>query len=98
MKTLIVLIGNTDNKLTQQEWAEFCERVRQILRLYADQTQFVGFSPTDSPFQNACYVITLRDDAVESELIRFFRACCAIYRQDSICAMVAEPKFIGLNP
>ena len=36
MKTVTILIGNTDNKLTQQGWPEFVDRTRGYHQYYVE--------------------------------------------------------------
>ena len=40
MTTICIQIGNTDNKLTQQEWSEYCRAVRGICEPSADDAWF----------------------------------------------------------
>lgn len=55
-KTFSLLIGNTDNKLTQQDWSKFVSAISQLVAEKAEQVFFGGFSHAAAPFQNACWV------------------------------------------
>lgn len=71
-------IGNTDNKLTQVEWAQFVTDTRTVVQRFcaanlADADgqppasggpQIIGdwLSAGDSPWQNACIAFTLPND------------------------------------
>ena len=39
---LVVSIGNTDNKLTQQEWSRFVHSVGELLQSYETHRHFFG--------------------------------------------------------
>lgn len=56
MSTIVILVGNSDNKLTQKEWADFVSRVKSIVMVFADEVHFEGYSRGDSEYQNACFV------------------------------------------
>lgn len=55
-------IGNSDNKLTQKEWSEFCCELLHIVHALKEQKEFsvdlaifgVWFSESASPWQNMC--------------------------------------------
>lgn len=93
MKTVTIQIGNTDNKLTQQEWADFVKEVRQAVAGHAT-VHFMGFSPSDAPWQNAawvCVVPPIHDDVLKTTLARIAKA----FRQDSIAWTEGATEFIG---
>lgn len=57
-----VEIGNSDNKLTQKEWSEFCSELLGVFGALKAQKEFtvdlamfgVWFSESGSPWQNMC--------------------------------------------
>ncbi len=81
MKTITILLGNSDNKLTQGEWADFCSQVGIAIGLRAKTIHFNGFSLPNSPYQNACWVIELGPD---SRLEHALSAIRKEFRQESI--------------
>ncbi len=89
---MVILIGNSDNKLTQSEWAHYCAAVRNAVERHAFEVHFSGGSDWDAPWQNACWVIKPLDccDELEKELENIRKS----FRQDSIAIMYGETKFI----
>lgn len=87
-------IGNTDNKLTQQEWAAFIGSVEATISGFRKHGAW--FSRPDAPWQNACWLVDFTDSSdlsvemVKSNLRRF----AAAYSQDSIAWAVAETEFL----
>ncbi len=78
-----VSIGNSDDKLTQQQWYEFVTDVRVALGRYGIETHGEWFSPSESPFQNACWCVVVPHAArmaLQQALARLAHA----YGQDSI--------------
>lgn len=91
-ETVYISIGNTDNKLTQQEWAAFWGSIDSLVRRWAIQVYGAWVSPSASPFQNACWCIqwSTRDTGLKKTLARY----AAEYRQDSIAWAIALTEFI----
>ena len=94
--TVTILIGNTDNKLTQQEWAEFCEGVSDVALRYASSVQFSGASNGTAPWQNACWVIVLEGDY--AGLTTRLGILAHHYKQDSIAVVVGATEFVASTP
>jgi len=65
MKTITIQIGNTDNKLTQLLWSNYCKMIHSELIKDYIQLHFVGGSHFDSPWQNACFVFNCSNEKVE---------------------------------
>lgn len=59
MTTLTIQIGNTDNKLTQQQWSDFVLETNQTIAQYAQAVHFFGGSPNWYAWQNVCWVIEI---------------------------------------
>jgi hypothetical protein len=51
-----IQIGNTDDKLSQAEWSNFCHRVLALCES-AGTVHFSGGSSTDLPWQNYCVCV-----------------------------------------
>ena len=83
-----VLVGNTDHKLSQPEWAELVEAVGQVMVVgttHGGRILFAGFPPGGQRWLNACWVCHLPDDPdmvtwMREELTR----AAAAYQQDCI--------------
>jgi len=86
MKTVVIQIGNTDNKLSQQTWARFCVDVGSIVKAYANEIHFAGGPSTDSSYQNMAFIFTCDENHLIG-LRSVLRNCRAAYSQDSIAYM-----------
>lgn len=63
---VVLQIGNSDNKLTQQEWSQFVYDLRKTAEPLAIETHFFAPSPGDLPWQNACIIFSVREVDVET--------------------------------
>lgn len=91
--TATVLISNSDNKLTQNEWAHFVEAMNQAIREVCIRVHFFGGAHPFDPWQNACWVVEIKvevRDALDSRIRRARES----YRQDSAAVIYGETKFI----
>jgi hypothetical protein len=88
--TVVVQIGNSDNKLTQVEWSDFIRNVHNAVSKISE-VHFTGFSAPDAPWQNACFIINSYSmDGLTSEL----RFICKRFRQDSIALTIGKTEFV----
>lgn len=92
--TVYVSIGNSDDKLSQREWADFIEAVRVEINNCNVTMHGIWFSSPTTPYQNACYCFDI-DPWSASELKEDLACIAEIYRQDSITWAEAETEFIG---
>lgn len=92
MTTVVIQIGNSDNKLTQEEWSVYVARVMQAIAGSDSEIHFSGGSGTERPWQNWCVVFVPGADfyslLVELEQIR------KDFRQDSIALTQGHTTFI----
>lgn len=95
MKTITILIGNSDNKLSQAEWSYFCYDIHSFVRWYANQIHFVGGTSYDSPFQSSCYVFEIEEDNT-SNLIADLKKIKYGYIQDSIALITINTTDLEL--
>lgn len=100
MSTVVIQIGNSDDKLTQQEWSEFVSDVQDLLITeYNSQIHFHGVSVGSAPWQNACWVIDASKEWIgEPAIVTMLRdelaALAKKYRQDNIAMTVGETEFV----
>ena len=83
-KNAYICIGNSDNKLTQQEWAFFIKDVDDFLHPSVIHGRW--FSAPDAPFQNACWCIDTTEaspDALKQVKLRL-GLLGKRYKQDEI--------------
>jgi len=64
IKVVSVLIGNSDDKLTQKGWSEFVQDVRESVDWFKDTIQFEGSSSPTSEYQNYCTVFTIKETLI----------------------------------
>lgn len=64
MKTITIQIGNTDNKLTQQDWAAFVLMVRTTILKYCINVEFCGGPPNWERWQNVAWVINIKEENI----------------------------------
>lgn len=90
--TVTVQIGNSDNKLTQEQWAAFIAGFRQLLAGSHAKIHFFGFSASDAPWQNCCAVIDEPENMVDFEdaLARL----AWIFNQDDIALTAGITQFV----
>jgi hypothetical protein len=97
MTTVYVSIGNSDDKLTQVEWAAYAGTVQGAVRRAAGAVYGEWTSLPLAAFQNACWCVEVepaRADALRREL----SGIAGMYRQDSIAwAEVPLTEFIGAS-
>ncbi len=95
MKTVYVSVGNSDDNLTQQEWAAFLVMVSYQIRRWGGRTHGVWYSEPVSQYQNACWCFEIINDWSEEELKKALKNLAREYRQDSIAwAEVAVTHFL----
>lgn len=96
MTTYYVSIGNSDDKLSQERWHYFVLDVNRLIRNWSTHIHGNWRSPSDSPWQNACWCF---ESSVPDE-IAVLRQRLAVaardYEQDSIAwAECPTTEFIG---
>jgi len=64
MITVYVSVGNSDDKLSQEQWSGFVQQVRISLSGRAHEMHGEWYSLPDQPYQNACFCVVLADPDV----------------------------------
>lgn len=97
-----VSIGNSDDRLEQNQWHAFCAAVD---RTFDQAARYVGstvhgrwYSLPNEQWQNACWCVEFADDM--GEIVAEYRAELArlagVFRQDSIAwAEAVKTEFLG---
>lgn len=93
MKTIVVSIGNSDNKLTQQEWSRFVDTVDKQIRWYADTVHFMGGAANWMPWQNVAWIADFKDERL-GILKELFVQDRERFEQDAIAWLEGETQFI----
>lgn len=86
-----ISIGNSDDKLTQKEWAAFVDDVDIVCRSFPVHGRW--FSAPTSEYQNACWCIEMQPGAIAA-LKPVLSILAERYRQDSIALGIATVEFI----
>jgi hypothetical protein len=93
MTQIYVSIGNSDNKLTQEEWAQFCDDLVTILDDVSSEIYGQWYSLPHARWQNMVASIEIDDRQLDP-----LRACLSQlaeeYRQDSIALQLGTAEFI----
>lgn len=90
--TATILIGNSDDKLTQVEWANFCDELSIIAKRFGTM-YFEGTPPGHWRWQNACVVVSVGEDVI-GELKQHLRDLCKIFDQESIAFIAGQTEFL----
>ena len=94
MKTYVIQIGNSDNKLTQNQWAHFAAGVHLAVSSHCRQIHFKGGSDWDAPWQNACWVCVPVSEESANLLLNDLVLEAARNQQESIAVTVGETEFV----
>lgn len=81
--TIVVQIGNSDDKLSQKEWSSYVNQIHENIKIHARQMHFFGGSPNWYPEQNACFVLEMSNEFYIS-LCSELKDTREYYNQDSI--------------
>lgn len=100
---ILISIGNSDDKLSQREWAGFIADVRALVNRTVQQAVLLPaavhgewFSAPDAPWQNANWCVELVGDTLlYRTLRRELRKLCAKYQQDSVAWTEGEVEFLS---
>jgi hypothetical protein len=93
VKTIVVQIGNSDNKLSQTEWAEFVRRVDGIIRQQANAVHFFGGTENWAVWQRVCWVFDCKGEQLP-DLRRKLTATRKEFRQDAAAFTEGETEFV----
>lgn len=93
MKTMIICIGNTDNKLTQQSWFAFSNEIHLIIEQYPHTLHFFGGPPTHSPYQNVLWMFEIKEEYIIA-LKDKVKEVRETFGQDSVFVMVSDGEFV----
>lgn len=95
MSIYYLSIGNSDDKLTQQEWFGFIDDIDIALNMGCVRIHGRWYSEPKSPWQNACWCIQPdSEEWIEKGLKPVLRLFASRYRQDSIALAKADTEFI----
>jgi len=94
MKTVTIQIGNSDDKLTQGNWARYVDAVHSAISNSGCSVHFFGGSPNWYPWQNVAWVLEAGDD----KDLQALKDCLFFVRkkfgQDSVAWTESETLFV----
>lgn len=89
MPTVYITIGNSDNRLTQAMWSNFCDEISDLVTTVGLPVHGKWYSAPDSPYQNACFCAEVREDDMDHLRDRI-SVTRAFFLQDSIAMAVVD--------
>lgn len=92
-RTIAILIGNSDDKLSQAQWSRFVSHVRHIA-CRCGELQFDGQPAGDQAYQNACIVISEVNFQRRKMLDQRLRVIAMQFGQASIAVVSGETTFL----
>lgn len=93
MITVTIQIGNTDNKLTQQEWGHFCNQIHSAVLFWDGDIHFSAPSVGWADWQNAAWVFTIDEKNAKSLRLNVAEIR-GVYKQDSVAWTEGKTEFI----
>ena len=66
MQPITVQLGNSDDKLTQVQWAHCVAEAREQIDAHVKQVHFFGFSEPAATWQNAACVAEIPEENIKS--------------------------------
>jgi hypothetical protein len=91
LETVVIQIGNSDDKLTQLEWAKFVNDIRYLVGNHANEIHFFGGSSNWENWQNACWIFT---SDVVPELLENIKSIRQNYKQESVAVTIGNTQFV----
>lgn len=93
MKTIVIGIGNSDDKLTQVEWADFVIEIKNCINAFCGTIHFFGGSATWGYFQNVTWIVECHEDFLK-EFAKELSSIRSEFKQDSIAWIEGHTIFI----
>lgn len=93
--TLAILIGNSDDKLTQKNWVRYVQDVGICVARFSMTIHHHGHSNTVSIWQNACWVFEFdAPGAKVDDMKELLRKIAKRFKQDSIALVEGKTEFL----
>jgi hypothetical protein len=93
MKTVTIIAGNTDNKLTQQAWSKFITFLSHSIESNACGVEFSGGPATALPYQNFAWVIRI-DSLPATQLRSEIESIRTTFHQEAVAWIEGTTQFI----
>lgn len=92
MKSVVIQIGNSDDKLTQMQWAAFVARLRDCVERHDARIHFWGASANYEPWQNLCCVC--ESNGAMYPMLSEISEIRKEFKQDSVAVTIGGTEFI----
>lgn len=93
-RTVTVQTGNSDDKLSQRDWAELAAKVEQAVMRNSVQIHFSGAAAATMPWQNACVVAEVKDPFQMLQLTKELKAIGRQFKQDAIAVTFGQTEMV----
>jgi hypothetical protein len=93
----VITIGNSDDKLKQAEWSQFVSAMADLVMRWRMPIHFHGCSVGSAPWQNACWVVDIKNLDHPDHLSALRYALSEIaetWRQDSIALTLGNTEMV----
>ena len=99
MKTVTIQIGNSDDKLSQKQWAQFVAEIGALITDAEVDVHFFGGAPSFERWQNAAWVIAVRAEVLHPNVVLGALKVAvadlrAQFKQDSAAWTEGETEFV----
>lgn len=93
MSTLLIVVGNSDNKLSQIDWSDFVGDIRNAIEKTDATVHFFGGASTWEQWQNVAWVIDAKQESIDW-LLFHIKEIRERHQQDSAFVMIGDGMFI----
>lgn len=93
LKTCVIAIGNSDNKLEQHEWSDFDTSIMEIIHSLSEDIHAVTYALSNSRWQNAVYLFTIRERNL-NDLREILSTIALKFLQDEIAILVGDTEMV----
>ena len=90
---LVVSIGNSDDKLKQSEWSDFCREMDNLMGR-CGKIHFMSGSPNWFPWQNVAWIVKLLSPATMATASNDIAKIREKYKQESAFVMYGTGNFL----
>ena len=91
--TITIQGGNSDDKLSQGQWAWFVASLNMAIESYQEERHFFGGAINWAEWQNVCWVVVI-DPVDYKDMERQLTAIRTQYGQESLAVTVGNTKFV----
>lgn len=93
-KTITIQVGNSDNKLSQAQWADFCNIIQSEIVISGGIIHFSAPSVGWANWQNAAWVFEIENDPRLSLLKQSISVIGKANQQDSVAWTEGITEFV----